>query len=453
MPWSVASRNCPLRDYAILVSSSFDIHAVLQHVLLHGAMRLLHSTLSHAPGVFALADGRWMLASLSYRSCHISRALVRSAYRFTFLRWFLCLEGPSPVCYMLLSFSALRYFNTHKVWSPSIVSSGLVKGELRLCFPRCATIVASHVMMAPRLISTRIAHPALGIPVLRIPNCCLFWLPPCPYRHRSPVLFRYRSFSDVFWRLLGSVLEAARSAGPGARRLTWTARVRLACEHSASGGSDARGRHITSNPVIPSVSHSRYVHSSLLFQQLRLYHCMYLFVALFSYKCMRFSPDAAQCDLSRICLAFNLCKMSFSSSSSAASSTPASPLSTAPSTPSTDIAPVYFLLTHKPGANFLKALPVRKASADRVLLCTGKGPIGNLLTQAANILEDKSLVSAAQWEYAKGEDEGNATVWYKTRSDISSLGAAPGEIDFNTMNVDTEIVRPFHAPYPSSTIA
>lgn len=133
--------------------------------------------------------------------------------------------------------------------------------------------------------------------------------------------------------------------------------------------------------------------------------------------------------------------MSSSSVSSDSSPASASPPSTAPSTPTHAEPPAYFLVTHAPSVTFLKALPVQKGCADRILFLTGCGRVSRLLAQASRVLDDKSLLDVGKWESVKAEDGGGEVAYYRTKTEMSSIGYAPNEVDIESMRAQTQNVR------------
>ncbi|KAI0922139.1 hypothetical protein AcW2_006917 [Taiwanofungus camphoratus] len=130
--------------------------------------------------------------------------------------------------------------------------------------------------------------------------------------------------------------------------------------------------------------------------------------------------------------------MSSSSVSSDSSPASASPPSTAPSTPTHAEPPAYFLVTHAPSVTFLKALPVQKGCADRILFLTGCGRVSRLLAQASRVLDDKSLLDVGKWESVKAEDGGGEVAYYRTKTEMSSIGYAPNEVDIESMRAQTQ---------------
>ncbi len=108
------------------------------------------------------------------------------------------------------------------------------------------------------------------------------------------------------------------------------------------------------------------------------------------------------------------------SPSPAFSSDIASPPSTAPSTPPPG-RPTYCIVTHDASIAFLQTLPVTKSSGDRALLISGAGAVKELLSQAADILEDKSILEDARWERVIAQDGSVEVEYYQTKSGRSML--------------------------------
>ncbi|CCL99008.1 uncharacterized protein FIBRA_01016 [Fibroporia radiculosa] len=125
-----------------------------------------------------------------------------------------------------------------------------------------------------------------------------------------------------------------------------------------------------------------------------------------------------------------------SSASSDSSSAPASPPSTAPSTPFQAESAAYFIVTHEPSAAFLKSLPARRGSDDRILLFLGTGPANALLEQAVELLEDCSLREKDKWELMKTNDGGKEISYYRTKTQVSTIACTPS-IDINALNIQT----------------
>lgn len=128
--------------------------------------------------------------------------------------------------------------------------------------------------------------------------------------------------------------------------------------------------------------------------------------------------------------------------SSSRSVSPAHSASTAPSTP--DDAPAsYILITHAASATFLHSLPVRKSSHDRILHFAGTGNIKALLARAAEVLEDRELSVASNWESVKSTDNDKAITYWCSKSVASSLAIAPSTTvpDFDKLDVDSNEVR------------
>ncbi|KAF7799940.1 hypothetical protein EIP86_011183 [Pleurotus ostreatoroseus] len=96
-----------------------------------------------------------------------------------------------------------------------------------------------------------------------------------------------------------------------------------------------------------------------------------------------------------------------------------SPPSTEPSTPGCDLQQVLFIVVHPASISFLKSLPVRKGSSDRVLLFTGSGTTRDLLAQAAQVVQDEEVFAIERWEEVSTIDNGNAVVYWRTLSDFS----------------------------------
>ena len=96
------------------------------------------------------------------------------------------------------------------------------------------------------------------------------------------------------------------------------------------------------------------------------------------------------------------------SSSSSVHSAP----STAPSTPPPGHIGTYFLVS---SAGVLKDIPAERASADRIFYFQGTGSVKSLLAQAADVLEDTSILEDARWEHVATD----AGTYYKTKADIS----------------------------------
>lgn len=114
--------------------------------------------------------------------------------------------------------------------------------------------------------------------------------------------------------------------------------------------------------------------------------------------------------------------------------------STAPSTPQ-HAPPTYFVLTHAASPAFLKDLPAQTASTDRILLFRGSGPVDVLLTQAADVLEDKELLSAERWEAVKARDGADDVVYFCTKSDAAQVAEGGDIVDFTKVHVQTSQVR------------
>ncbi|TFK77893.1 hypothetical protein K466DRAFT_534659, partial [Polyporus arcularius HHB13444] len=111
--------------------------------------------------------------------------------------------------------------------------------------------------------------------------------------------------------------------------------------------------------------------------------------------------------------------------------------STAPSSPPPERSSSYCLVVHHASAAFLEALPVAKASDDRVLVCSGTGPVKGLLAQAADILQDKSVVDETLWVRDVAEDHGSEVVYYRTWSDFPSVEEKSTMV-FDAVHCDTQ---------------
>ena len=103
-----------------------------------------------------------------------------------------------------------------------------------------------------------------------------------------------------------------------------------------------------------------------------------------------------------------------SSSPSSSDSGHSSP-STAPSTPPPGHSGCYYLVCD--GAGILKDIPASRASGDRVLFFQGSGSVKGLLAQAADVLDDKTILDNARWEQVSAD----AGTYYKTKADISTV--------------------------------
>ncbi|KAI0829181.1 C-type lectin protein [Trametes gibbosa] len=97
-------------------------------------------------------------------------------------------------------------------------------------------------------------------------------------------------------------------------------------------------------------------------------------------------------------------------------------VSTAPSSPPPG-QHNYYIVLHDASVAFLQALPTGKSSTDRVLLFSGRGPVKDLFSQAADVLEDKSVLEDARWERVLTQDAGLDVEYFKTRCDGSALEA------------------------------
>ncbi|RPD52159.1 hypothetical protein L226DRAFT_574902 [Lentinus tigrinus ALCF2SS1-7] len=126
------------------------------------------------------------------------------------------------------------------------------------------------------------------------------------------------------------------------------------------------------------------------------------------------------------------------SPSSSSESSTASP-STAPSSPPPERSVTYYLVIHAATTAFLEALPAAKASDDRILLCRGSGPLKGLLAQAADVLQDKTILDAAAWVRVVAQDGGSEVAYYRTRSDIPSVDDK-STVVFDAIQCDTPSV-------------
>ncbi|KAL1938622.1 hypothetical protein VTO73DRAFT_11437 [Trametes versicolor] len=115
------------------------------------------------------------------------------------------------------------------------------------------------------------------------------------------------------------------------------------------------------------------------------------------------------------------------SPSPSSSSYIASSPSTAPSTPPPG-RPTYCIVTHDASVAFLQTLRVAKSSGDRALLFNGAGSVKDLLSQAADILEDKSILEDARWERVIAQDGGAEVEYYQTKSGQSMLEVSDDKV-------------------------
>ena len=122
-----------------------------------------------------------------------------------------------------------------------------------------------------------------------------------------------------------------------------------------------------------------------------------------------------------------------SSSPSSSDSGHSSP-STAPSTPPPGHSGCYFLVCD--GEGVLKDIPASRASGDRVLFFQGSGSVKGLLTQAADVLDDKTLLDDARWEYVSAD----SGAYYKIKTDISTVEKS--DVSLESIACKTQQVRP-----------
>lgn len=128
------------------------------------------------------------------------------------------------------------------------------------------------------------------------------------------------------------------------------------------------------------------------------------------------------------------------SHSSRSSSPHAGSPSTAPSTPS-DAPVTYFFVTHSASASFLRRLPARRASNDRILHCTGTGSVKSLLSEAANVLADSSFVIPDFWERVSARDnDTNVTYWCTKSAALDGSVAPDAAADFDKLEAASTLV-------------
>ena len=133
-----------------------------------------------------------------------------------------------------------------------------------------------------------------------------------------------------------------------------------------------------------------------------------------------------------------------SSSSDSCGTTP----STAPSSPPPESSS-YFLVLHDATTAFLDALPVGKATGDLILYFRGSGAVKGLLSQAADALQDKTILDVARWERVSAKDGEVEVTYYRTKADIATVDtecSAP----LDSIRCDTQSVGALHTASYSS---
>lgn len=127
-------------------------------------------------------------------------------------------------------------------------------------------------------------------------------------------------------------------------------------------------------------------------------------------------PSATQRDSIRLLTHLKMRPSSPSSSDSYGTSP-----STAPSSPPPEYTGSYFLIPQRVSAAFLNTLPAAKATGDLFFYFQGSGAVKVLLAQAAEVLQDKTILEEVRWERDSAKDGDVEVVYYKTKADIPTV--------------------------------